>query len=233
MNDDVRALLYIASAGALLLFAGRAMLTPSKKIPETDDPLHESEKHDVALLGDSLTDGAYYALELNRLLGPESRVRAFSYPGKGARYIKRHIEDALRWNPTDIVVLAGTNDLASNRSPSHVISNLNDIYVEAREKGIRVVGVLLLPWGAHRIGKEKEAETAEVNDWISWSAPVDVVDTGSMGDGRGNLHEALAAEDGLHLNPLGQEALAQEVFIQAFALRGCKIRDSEESLDYH
>lgn len=215
MNDGLKTLLAMAVAGGLVFLGSRLLRSRSKDGSASDPPFPRA----VALLGDSLTGGPEYAAELRRLLGPDSEVRAFSYQGKGAAFIRGKLEEALAYGPTDLVVLAGINDLASGRSPAHIIAQLNDIYVTAREQGVRVVGVGLIPWGCHHLGAEKISETYEVNEWISWSSPADFVDTTSMGDGANCLHPALAAPDNLHLNTIGQRALAQEVFIQAFGGR--------------
>jgi lysophospholipase L1-like esterase len=171
----------------------------------------------VALLGDSLSAGVAYRTELEALLGPCSAVQAFAHPNQGTGVIKSHLWEALAWEPTDLVVLAGVNDLASGRSVDTVISNLQQIYGLASAEGVRVIALTLTPWGNHPKGSMLQYETDLVNDWIRFNSPADVVvDTSPLSDGTDAAHPALVGADGLHLNTTGQKALAQEVYLQGF-----------------
>lgn len=223
MDDNLKALLYLFG-GALAFLAGAKLVMALRDGTEVYDyyePWPEAETpsgcRNVALLGNSLTAGVTYRVELEALLGPCNAVQAFAHPGKGTAYIRDRLDAALAWGPTDLVVLAGVNDLASGRGVDTVIENLEWIYQTAHEAGVRVVAVTLTPWAGNKVGKNLQAETQEVNDWISWYSTADVVvDTSSMGDEDGYAYDDYVGKDGLHLTASGQMALALLVRNQAF-----------------
>lgn len=220
MNEDFKAILYLFGAGVLLVAGGKLVMAGRKRLPPPSPEEIPFSPRSVALLGDSLTAGPYYRREIKDILGPDSTVKAFGYVGKGTAYIREKLDEALAWHPDDLVVLAGTNDLASGRGVETVISNLSEIYEAAHQQGARVVAVTLVPWGGCAAGADKIEETEEVNDWIWFNSGADaVVDTSSLGDGTGALHPDLARPDNLHLNETGQRALAQEVYLQALGGR--------------
>jgi hypothetical protein len=166
----------------------------------------------VACLGDSLSDKYGYPDDLIGYLPEGSLVKAYSYPGAGVAKIHDHLHDALNIAPTDLVLLAGVNDLASGREPVHVIEHLGQMYIEAQSRGARVIGVTLTPWTGHYRGLENLEATRYINNWISIYSSADrVVQTAALGDLSGYLHPAFDAGDGLHLNKDGFAALAQLV----------------------
>lgn len=164
----------------------------------------------VVALGDSLTADGRYARALEAVLPLGSVVRVFGYVGKGVRDVAAHLDEALALGPTDVVVLAGVNDIASGRSVETVVNGLASMYGRIAAAGARPVAVLLTPW------RGDAAKTAAVNDWITRSG-VAHVDTAVLGDGSGRLARAFNSGDGLHLNAAGQAALGQLIFEQAFA----------------
>jgi lysophospholipase L1-like esterase len=204
MSPDAKVVVGIA-IGALVLLAGVkavSYFTGRKKAPGL---------RTVALLGDSMSAGPVYRRELEDMLGPGSTVEAFGYVGKQTPYILKKVGKALAVQPSDVVVLAGVNDLASGHSSERVIKNLHIIYTTLRSKGARVIGVTLTPWN------ERPQATMEINDWIRFASPADaIVNTAPMSDGHGNLHPDLDSGDGLHLNTQGQVALAMVVYNQGF-----------------
>lgn len=195
--------LYLTGAALVVLLGGR-MLYGMVKL---------QGPRRVALLGDSLTGGPGYAAGLEPLLTNRSVVKAYSYPGKGSAFIRNRVFDVFTWAPTDIVVLAGVNDLAAGRPASDVIENLQNVYTEARAHGVRVVAVLLTPWSGHFRGASCSADTDAVNRWIQYQArDVDaVVRTDDLGDSSSRLKSWYDSGDGLHLNAEGQEMLARLV----------------------
>jgi len=171
----------------------------------------------VSCLGDSLTAHGGYCAELQRLLPVGSTVRCFGYEGKGSGYIADRLDDALAWAPTDLVVLAGVNDLASGRGVQRVTDNLEEIFTKARARGVRVHGVGLTPWGRHVRGRDYYQQTQEVNDWLAFHAPVDsFTDTSWLG-GAGDLAPEYDSGDGLHMNSEGQRMLGYLIHRKAFA----------------
>lgn len=169
----------------------------------------------VALLGDSITAAPQYRPYLEELLGPGNIVEAFGYPGQSTPYIANQADEAMNGDPTDLVVLAGVNDIASGRSLDATIQELEDIYLLAQIRGIRVTAVLLTPWAGHVLGKKSSMQdkTAELNDWIRFMSSANrVVDTQSLGDSAGRLRPEYDRGDGLHMSPEGQRALAALVY---------------------
>ena len=98
----------------------------------------------VALLGDSLTAGLEYRAVLEDLLGPCNTVQAFGYPNQQTAVIESRLPLVLASGPTDVVVLAGVNDLASGKSVESIINRLDRMYSNLQSTGIRVTAVTLL-----------------------------------------------------------------------------------------
>ena len=163
---------------------------------------------DVVLLGDSLTTSAHYRSHLANLLGPCSTVMAMGFPNKQTGYINKQVDQAIATDPTDVVVLAGVNDLASGKSAEQVIANLELIYTKLANEGIRVIGVHLTPWDMHNKGKNLQEATDRVNEWITYVAPIHAVVNTFNVTGQG--------QDGLHLTKLGQKQLAEAVYLDGF-----------------
>lgn len=172
----------------------------------------------VVLLGDSTIGGYALRQELEDLIGPCSTVQVKSYTGKGTGAILSHVAEALALEPTDLVVLAGVNDLASGRGLAGIEVNLEAIYAAGRAARARVIAVQVLPWGGWASGGAKHVEdTAALNTWISTASSADViVSTEAMGDGAGSLHPDFDDGKGLHPNATGQAALAQLIYEQGF-----------------
>jgi lysophospholipase L1-like esterase len=164
----------------------------------------------VLAVGDSLTAGGYPKM-LEQALTPGSEVIAMGFEGAGAQEIFTKALTELSSGDYDvIVVLAGVNDLASNRGAEHAVKWLQRIYVEARAGGAEVVAVEVLPWAGHIGGEARLSETQQLNQWMHRVADVDVVvSTGSMGDTDSRLLEEYDGGAGLHLNRAGNEYLAK------------------------
>jgi lysophospholipase L1-like esterase len=166
----------------------------------------------VLAVGDSFTAGPYPKL-LEAILPEGSSVTALGYSKKGAAFIHENASNALNSGDYDVVViLAGVNDLSSNRGATVAYINLAKMYAEAMAAGAVVVAVEVLPWGGTEYGAKRLTETAELNRLIQQSDNVDfVVDTQSMGDGTGRLLKKYDNGSGLHLNRAGNEKLAELV----------------------
>lgn len=183
----------------------------------------------VATLGDSITAAGWYTKALLPLLPKGSVVQAFGYGGKQVRVIHRHLPEALAWKPTDVVVLAGVNDLASGRSSTQVLNDLRALWTDAKVANVRVIAVTILPWARWRtvanryvegglpFGNDKLPSTREVNAGILANALPDVaVATDSLGDENGRLLTRYDGGDGLHPNVAGHRALARLIAEAAF-----------------
>jgi lysophospholipase L1-like esterase len=164
----------------------------------------------VLAVGDSLTAGSYPKV-LERLLPPGSEVIQMGFTNAGAQEIYTKAATELASGNYDIiVVLAGVNDLSSNRGAEHASQWLQKIYDEARIAGAMVVAVEVLPWAGWPGGEVRLPETKLLNQWMHRLTDVDVVvDTRSMGDSYGKLLDKYDSGAGLHLNRAGNEYLAQ------------------------
>ena len=175
-------------------------------------PQKAEEKRIIVALGDSITKSGYIRNLENTM--DNIRTFTFGYGGKGVRFIYNKMDEALAKSPSDIVIMAGVNDVASGRSFKHITRFLSKMYLKAKNAGVRVVAVTILPSGEY--GRGYEAVADDVNDWIKNNPDVDaVVDGTSMGVG-GNLTSRFTG-DGVHLNREGQGELSARIAEQAFA----------------
>ena len=210
----------MSPAGTLMILTGVVLLASillrSRKNVESGPVYPVDVPRMVVALGDSLTAHGGYCTSLESSLPPGSLVTCQGYVGFGAKVISSHVTEAVADGPTDVVILAGVNDLAAGRSTSHVMIYLEHIYSVVRDSGARVVGVGLTPWTGHSKGGKLQSETAEINAWIAAHPLVDAyVDPRDLGDSQGYLHPGYSS-DGLHLSVEGQWALGQLIAEQAF-----------------
>jgi len=213
--DNVKPWMYLLAAGGLILLGSRVIkaltLHPSELLPPG--------ARRVACLGDSLTANGLYCKNLRNYLPPGSITKSFGYANQGTAYILKQLPKVLAWNPTDIVVLAGVNDLPRHGGDTTAISNLAKIYAKAHAHGVRVVAVKILPWHDYPSAMGREDNTYNVNTWIMKSSSADAyVDAWAMGDANYSLLSEFTT-DGLHLNLLGYSFLAQLIADQAFVWR--------------
>jgi len=210
-----------------------------------------------------------YSKKIKNLMG-EGEVFKLGYAGKQTRHILTGKEGkqpksvgivweqidgkvsagglqvALRLNPTDLIIMAGVNDLASGKRAPSIINNLKAMYIEAKNKGIRVIALTIIPWASHkpadfgvsgkRVKRSRWApEYKKVNDFIRSSALVDVVvDTEKfMGDGQSPpalLREFRRSNkpdgDQLHPNSKGQAFLGELIY--KVALKEKKEKEKEK-----
>lgn len=189
----------IAALGTLLLFrrSGAAPTGPRR----------------VAAIGDSLTADGRYLDTVLAALPPGSEARAWGYGGQGSRVIASHLPEVLAWRPTDVIVLAGVNDLASRRPLSHITANLSAMYAAIRAARARVIAVTVLPWG--RRPTYDFNGTVALNRWIRAASVDRVVETATLGDETGWLLPQFT-RDGVHLTADGNAALGELIAEQAF-----------------
>lgn len=194
--------------------------TPSKK-----------EKR-VVFLGDSITDR--WDEEQNGRFFPE---RPYINRGIGgqttAQMLVRFRPDVIALNPKAVVILAGINDLAVDKTPNAletIKNNLASMAESAQTHHVRVVLASLLPVGS-KFNEEQEGELSEritgLNRWIKEYADRNdftYLDYYSaMSDGKGFLADELSEDDGLHPNakgylimtPLAEKAINSALGIKA------------------
>ena len=165
----------------------------------------------VVLLGDSLVGGPALPEALRARLAARSAVWAHSYQGQSAAVVAGHLDDALRHETvSDLIILAGVNDLANGAAPEGVAQALSALVHATEARGVRVRLVQIPPWAGH--SRYNAQGTALVNSWIAQSRGVTLESMGAAG----RLAGAYDGGDGLHLNAQGQARLAQIIAQQAF-----------------
>ncbi|WP_055615590.1 SGNH/GDSL hydrolase family protein [Streptomyces phaeochromogenes] len=199
----------------------------------------------VALFGDSITDGFGSTPGANRRWSDALAERTGRpvlnagiggnlllndsawYGEKGVRRVERDVF-ALAGVDT-LVVLLGLNDIGfseTDEQPTYrpaplvevgeLVAGHRELIRQARERGVRVVGATLLPFGGSDHWGERAAKVShEVNEWVRCSGEYDAV---------ADLHRALGDPDApdvlrgaydfgdhLHPNDAGYEVMADAV----------------------
>lgn len=194
-------------------------------------PKKAPKKRVIAAIGDSITAGGYARLLKTKV--PNSRIHTFGYGGKGSKFIANKLDLALAKNPDDIIILAGVNDIASGRSITHIMDNLEDMYNRSRMAGARIIAVKILPWHGRRSSKGKLSSgenkrdatgiiNSEIESYIR-SLPSEeghmVIDGDPMLSDDPSKYEMSKrySGDGVHPNKRGKELLAQMIADKAFS----------------
>ena len=179
----------------------------------------------VVFMGDSITDAWGHGADF--------------FPGKP--YVNRGIsgqttpqmlvrfqQDVVRINPSVVVILAGTNDIAGNTGPS-TPQMIEDNFVSmadiAHQSGIKVVIASILPAIAYpwRPGVKPADEIRELNAWLEEFCKRDgdiYLDYYShLTDAQGGMAPGLS-KDGVHPTPKGyaiMTPLAEKAIAEALA----------------
>ena len=152
--------------------------------------------------------------------------------GNGPSALERLERDVLdRAGVTHVVFFEGTNDIAGNFTAAQVIAGMRQIIAKVRARGIKVVGVTVIPRGraAPAAGwtSAQEAQRLLLNEWIRTPANFDaVIDFDAlMKDGPrvklvdGGSAPAIPAAwncDGTHPNAAGYQAMGEFVDLGLF-----------------
>ena len=181
----------------------------------------------VLFLGDSLTAGGYY-----KYIKVDGEVPA------GEGWIGNQVADIMsqaaakiaKESPTDVVLLAGVNNVWGGQAASKTKKELLAAWAQIRTAGARVWAVKLTPWfGYNPTRKDKKTgvvthpvvtaamrrNTLELNEWIQGmvgqqGGPDYYIDTALLGDAAYNLKPKYS-HDKLHMKPAGQKLLARLV----------------------
>ena len=122
---------------AILLLSLRARAKDAPPAP-TPPPAAPAGPWRVLALGDSLTKTPGYETSLRSGLGPGSSVVCVGFVGQGVSVVAGGMEQAREMGATDVVILAGVNDLASGRPLSVIEQNLQGMHV-LRLSSVQVV----------------------------------------------------------------------------------------------
>ncbi len=170
-------------------------------------------EHRVVFMGDSITDAWGHGADF--------------FPGKP--YINRGIsgqttpqmlvrfqQDVVHLNPSVVVILAGTNDIAGNTGPS-TPQMIEDNFVSmadiAHQSGIKVVIASILPAAAYpwRPGIKPASEIREINEWLKnfcqRDGDVYLDYYSALTDAEGGMGPGLS-KDGVHPTPKGYAIMA-------------------------
>jgi lysophospholipase L1-like esterase len=177
---------------------------------------------------------------LNVGIGSNCLVEACVAPSAAARFGRDVLErSAVRY----VMILEGVNDLGMLTRDAPVSAEAHHALVErmiaayaqmaerARERGIKVIGVTIMPYGAsgyYHHDAANEADRKAVNDWIRTPGNLDaVVDFDALMRDPAQprrLRKAFDSGDGLHPSPEGYRFMGDAVPLSLFAEPGGKAR---------
>jgi lysophospholipase L1-like esterase len=128
---------------------------------------------------------------------------------------------------THVVVFMGTNDLRRGAAPRQVIAGLQDIVSRLKARGLKVVGVTIIP--RHNVAGSdnntgwdaaKSKNRHEVNQWMRTQASLDGVidfDKTVRDPANPDLISAPFNCDGIHPNPRGYYEMGASLSLDLFA----------------
>lgn len=207
----------------------------------------------IVALGDSITDGTCstlnahdrwedvlaerFALQnpdrtavLNEGIGGNTAVNVANYnpPLNSPAGVDRFDRDVLsHTGVSNLIIFLGTNDIARGASPDQVIGGLKDMMARARAKGIKVIGVTIVPRhnttqgvGGAGWNDAKTKVRNQVNAWIRKDAGFDaVLDFDQIVRSRANP-DLFAPEyncgDGVHPSPIGYFEIGKSINLRLF-----------------
>lgn len=123
--------------------------------------------------------------------------------------------DVLRPRPDAVIILGGSNDLGWGMEPPSIAENLTGMYNEALENGIRPVACTVPSVRGYDEGIQSRLQLNGLIKRYAGALGVVCVDLfTATADSAGRLREEYS-NDGLHLSPLGYEAMAEVIFSDA------------------
>ena len=126
--------------------------------------------------------------------------------------LPRFQQDVLSAQPSVVVILIGTNDLAHDRAVDSIVRDISGLIGAARQVGARVLLCSVLPtYGLPATVRPREklnAMNASLRKLADSSTVLYVDLTAATIDSRGQLDRALS-DDGLHLNQSGYLRVTQ------------------------
>lgn len=127
--------------------------------------------------------------------------------------VKRFDRDVLRSQPDAVIILGGSNDLGWEHEPQSVAKNLVKIYDEALVHRIQPISCTVPSVLGFDEGVQPRLQLNQLIKKYSAERGIVCVDLFSAtGDSlTGRLKEEFS-DDGLHLNPLGYETVAEAIF---------------------
>jgi lysophospholipase L1-like esterase len=128
---------------------------------------------------------------------------------------------------SDVILFLGTNDIRREAPAEQVIAGLKDVITRVRAKGIKIIGVTIIPRDSVVPGipdtgwnDDKTKIRHEVNDWIRKDAGFDaVLDFDKLVRDAANpdiINAAYDCSDGIHPSPYGYFLLGKSVDLGLF-----------------
>jgi lysophospholipase L1-like esterase len=208
----------------------------------------------IVAFGDSITDGTCSTLDahdrwedivaqrlalqgparhsiVNEGIGGNTVTRNVTPPPDSTPGTERLGRDVLAHaGVSHVVVFMGTNDIRREASAEQVISGLKDIVARVKARGLKVIGVTIVP--RHNVAPVagntgwNDAKTKvrnEVNAWIRGSGAFNaVIDFDHVVRSTTNpdlLHVTYNCGDGIHPSPLGYFQMGKSVDLNLFESR--------------
>jgi predicted double-glycine peptidase len=223
-------MLALFGLGGLALWLTRASPAPTPPYEFSEVVTHSPEfltrearkmeagPRTILFLGDSLTASDYW----KKISLPGATLRGKGWAGKQAKVVLDNSAPLLtEAAPTDVVFLAGVNNVASGQSAERVEKDLVTAWATFKARGARVWAVQLTPWYGYKFFNDAKkaptlrAVTAAVNAFMvakqgQPDGPDYVIDTSALGDADRKLLKQYS-HDGLHMNGKGYTALAMVV----------------------
>jgi lysophospholipase L1-like esterase len=105
---------------------------------------HSSEPHTIAFVGDSLVREGLWAEWLG-----DHVVHNLGVSGDTTDDVLARLDAVVAVGPDEVLLLIGTNDLATRRSVEHLVRNIESMLIELRKElpGARVLVHSILPRG--------------------------------------------------------------------------------------
>ncbi len=205
----------------------------------------------IVAFGDSITDGTCTTLDghdrwedivaqrfalqdavrhsvINEGIGGNTVTRNVTPSPDSTPGVERLDRDVLAHSGVShVVVFMGTNDIRREASAEQVIGGLKDIVARVRARGLKIVGVTIVP--RHNVGPvagntgwndTKTKVRNEVNAWIrgggAFDAVIDFDRVVRSADSPDLLKVTYNCGDGIHPSPLGYFEMGKSVDLNVF-----------------
>lgn len=125
----------------------------------------------------------------------------------------RFERDVIDHRPSEVVLIAGVNDVYQGREAQHVIDRLAEMYRRAAEQKIVVIAGTIVPYNTATA--EQNRRMREINEWIRKRAAEDdnvtFADTRAAVAAPGDPDQLFESPDGLHPSPGGYRRMAEVI----------------------
>jgi acyl-CoA thioesterase I len=175
--------------------------------------------------GDSITYGYGGTISYPQYLAglmPSTTIINKGIKGDSTGGMLRQFQaDVIASAPQYVIILGGLNDFNQNTTFDTTTANLQSMYTQALENGIKPVLCTILPVSG--FPTSQKSNIGKLNGWISGYASshgLPLADLyGAMQDPAkpGNLNPSYDSGDGLHPNNAGYERIANTIYNAAFA----------------